>query len=153
MFFFKDVVNFLNDRVDVVNCSFFLSFSVEIKFLSFKRYDVNDDRFITLIIEGQKEDSENSNFVVKTDRKKGVQCLMCIQFYLFYRCEAFKLKFVNERIEFIKTKRMCFNCINFVEYFVKSCKFLICCKVLECGKFYYILLYFFRFSYERNVVY
>lgn len=52
MFFFKDVVNFLNDRVDVVNRSFFLSFSVEIKFLSFKRYDVNDDRFITLIIEG-----------------------------------------------------------------------------------------------------
>ena len=101
---FKDVVNFLNDRADVAYHPFFSSSSAETKPPSFKRQDANDHRFTTLTTEGQKEDSENSNLVVKTDRKKGVQCPMCTRSHPLYRCETFKLKPVNERIEFVKTK-------------------------------------------------
>ena len=70
---FRDVVNFLNDHADVANHPFFSSSSAETKPLSSKRHDANDHRFTTLTAKGQKEESENSNLAVKTDRKKGVQ--------------------------------------------------------------------------------
>ena len=61
--------------------------------------------FTTLTTEGQTEDTQNSTstLTVKTDRKRRVQCPMCTRSQSLYRCEPFKLKPVNEIIEFVKT--------------------------------------------------
>lgn len=131
---FRDVVNLLNDRADVANHLFFSSSSAKTKPPSSKRHDANDHRFTTLTTEGQKGNSENSNLAVKTDRKKGVQCPMCTRSHPLYHCETFKLKPVNERIEFVKTKRICFNCINSVEHSARLCKSPVRCKAPECGR-------------------
>ena len=151
---FKDVVDFLNDRADVANHPFFSSSSTETKPPSFKRHDANDHRLTTLTTEGLKEDSLNStiNLAVKTDRRKGLQCPMCTRSHPLYRCETFKLKPVSERVDFVKTKRICFNCINSVEHSARSCKSAIRCKEPECGKPHHTLLRLPRLSHERNVV-
>ena len=151
---FKDVVDFLNDHADVANHPFFSSSSTETKPPSFKRHDANDHRLTTLTTEGLKEDSLNStiNLAVKTDRRKGLQCPMCTQSHPLYRCETFKLKPVSERVDFVKTKRICFNCINSVEHSAISCKSAIRYKEPECGKPHHTLLHLPRLSHERNVV-
>ena len=76
---------------------------------------------------------------------------MCTRYHLLYRCEMFKLKPVNERIEFFKTKRICFNCINSVEHSARSCKSPVRCKAPECGRPHHTLLHLSRPSHERNV--
>ena len=121
---FKDVVDFLNDRADAVNHPFFSSSSTETKPPSCKRHDAIDHRFTTLTTEVQKEDSLNStiNLEVITDRRKRFQCSTCTRSHPLYRCETFKLKPVSERVDFVKTKQICFNCINSVEHSARSCK-------------------------------
>ena len=76
---------------------------------------------------------------------------MCTRYHLLYRCEMFKLKPVNERIGFFKTKRICFNCINSVEHSARSCKSPVRCKAPECGRPHHTLLHLSRPSHERNV--
>ena len=90
------------------------------------------------------EDTQNntSSLTVKADHKKGVQCPMCTRPHPLYRCETFKSKTVNERIEFVKAKRICFNCINSA----------IRCKTPECGKPHQTLLHLSQPRHERNVV-
>ena len=77
---------------------------------------------------------------------------MCTRSNPLYLCETFKLKPVNERIEFVKTKRICFNCINSVEHPARSCKSSVRCKAPECGRPHHTLLHLSRPSHERNVV-
>ena len=151
---FKDVVDFLNDRADVANHPFFSNVRTETKPSSSKRHDATDHRFTTLSIEGQKEDSLNSTFnpAGKTDRRKGFQCPICTRCHPLYRFETFKLKPVSERVDFVKTKRICFNCVNSVEHSTRSCKFAIRCMALECGKPHHTLLHLPRPSHERDVV-
>ena len=134
---FKDVVNFLNDRADVANHPFFSSSSTETKPTNSKRPNTNDQtspfKFTTLTTEGVKKDSEDSNPEVSKDRKIG-NCPMCGHSHPLYRCEMFKSKPVEERDEFVKKKRICFNCINSVEHSSRSCKSSVRCRAPECGK-------------------
>ena len=59
---------------------------------------------------------------------------------------------MNERIEFDKTKRICFNCINSVEHSARCCRSPIRCEAPEWGKPHHTLLHFSRPRRERNVV-
>ena len=143
----------MKDRTDVANHPFFSSSSTDTKSPSSKRRDANDHRFTTLTTKGQMDATHNStsNLTVKTDRKKRIQCPMCTRSHPLYRCETFKLKPVNERIEFVKTKRICFNCMNSAEHSAKWCKSPIRCKAPECRKTHHTLLHLSRPSHERNV--
>ena len=152
---FKDVVNFLNDRADVANHPFFSSSSTETKPTNSKRPNTNDQtspfKFTTLTTKGAKKDSEDSNPEVSKDRKTG-NCPMCGRSHPLYHCEMFKSKPVEERAEFVKKKRICFNCINSVEHSSRSCKSSARCRAPECGKAHHTLLHLLRPSPERNVV-
>ena len=145
---FNDVVNFLNDRADVANHPFFSSSSTETKCPSSKRHDANDHRFATLTTEGHAEDTQNSTstFTVKTDRKRGVHCPMCTRSHPLYRGETFNSKPVNERIEFVKTKRICLivSTLLNIQQDVASLRYL--------GKPHHTLLHLSQPSRERNVV-
>ena len=153
---FKDVVNFLNDRADVANHPFFSSSSTETKPTNSKRPNTNDQtspfKFTTLTTEGAKKDSEDSNPEVSKDRKTG-NCPMCGRSHPLYRCEMFKSKPVEERAEFVKKKRICFNLINSVEHSSRSCKSSVRCRAPECGKPHHTLLHLPMASPERNVVF
>ena len=141
---FKDVINFLNDRADVANHPFFSSSSTETKPPDSKRPNTNDQtspfKFTTLTTEGAKKDSEDSNPEVSKDRKTG-KCPMCGRSHPLYRCEMFKSKPVEERAEFVKMKRICFNCFNSVEHSSRSCKSSVRCRTPECGKPHHTLLH------------
>lgn len=77
---------------------------------------------------------------------------MCTRSHPLYHCETFKLKPVNERIEFVKTKQICFNCINSVEHSARLCKSPVRCKAPECGRPHHTLLHLSRPTHERNIV-
>ena len=116
---FKDVVNFLNDRADVANHPFFSNPVSEVKTPNSK---TPAPKFTSLATEGATDQSENVN-AAKHD-KKTVKYPMCSRSHPLYRCETFKSKPVEERHEFIKRNRICFNCINSIEHSSRSCKSL-----------------------------
>ena len=142
---FKDVVNFLNDRADVANHPFFSNPVSEMKTPNSK---TPASKFTSLATEGATDQIENGN-AVKHAKKTG-KCPMCTRSHPLYRCETFKSKPVNERHEFIKRSRICFNCINSVEHSSRSCKSSVRCQKPECGKRHHTLLHFASFNPERN---
>ena len=144
---FKDVVNFLNDRADVANHPFFSNPVSEMKTMNSKTTAL---KFTSLATEGATDQIENGN-AVKHAKKTG-KCLMCTRSNPLYRCETFKSKPVNERHEFIKRSRICFNCNNSVEHSSRSCKSSVHCQKPECGKRHHTLLHFASFNPERNDV-
>ena len=75
---------------------------------------------------------------------------MCSRSHPLYRCETFKSKPVDERHEFIKRNRICFNCINSVEHSSRSCKSSVRCQKPECGKRHHTLLHFSSSNPKRN---
>ena len=75
---------------------------------------------------------------------------MCTRSHPLYGCETFKSKPVDERHEFIKRNRICFNCINFVEHSSESCKSSVRCQKPERGKRHHTLLPFLSSNPERN---
>ena len=142
---FKDVVNFLNDRADVANHPFFSNPVSEVKTPNSK---TPAPKFTSLATEGATDQAENVS-AVKSDKKTG-KCPMCTRSHPLYRCETFKSKPVDERHEFIKRNRICFNCINSVEHSSRSCKSSVRCQKPECGKRHHTLLHFSSSNPERN---
>ena len=67
---------------------------------------------------------------------------MCRQRHPLYRCKVFKSKFPRERNDFVKQKKICFNCIILTKHNLKKCKSSIRCRVQGCGKTYHVLLHF-----------
>ena len=144
---FKDVVNFLNDRADVANHPFFSNPVPEVKTPNSK---TPAPKFTSLATEGATDQTENVN-AVKHDKKTG-KCPMCTRSHPLYRCETFKSKPVDERHEFIKRNRICFNCINSVDHSSRSCKSSVRCQKPECGKRHHTLLHFSSSNPKRNSV-
>ena len=93
-------------------------------------------------MEGATDQSENE----KENRKVP----MCTRPEPLYRCETFKSKPVEERHEFIKRNRICFNCDNSIEHSSRSCKSSVRCQKPECGKRHHTLLHFSSSNPERN---
>ena len=142
---FKDVVIFLNERADVADHPFFSNPVSEVKTPNSK---TPAPKFTSLVMEGATDQAENVNGV-KSDKKTG-KCPMCTRSHPLYRCDTFKSKPVDERHEFIKRNRICFNCINSVEHSSRSCKSSVRCQKPECGKRHHTLLHFSSSNPERN---
>ena len=105
-------------------------------------------KFTTLATERATDQTEIVN-TAKHDKKTG-KCPMCTRSHPLYRCETFKSKPVDERHEFIKRNRICFNCINSIEHSSRSCKSSVRCQKPECGKRHHTLLHFSSSNLERN---
>jgi hypothetical protein len=64
-------------------------------------------------------------------------CVICRGVHKIYACEKFKCLQVKERIEIVKTKRLCFNCLN-VGHVTVDCRWTRC---KTCGKKHNTLLH------------
>ncbi|CAB4040210.1 Hypothetical predicted protein [Paramuricea clavata] len=70
---------------------------------------------------GQRHSSERRTILTarsnnRDDVSKEQLCPMCNNLHPLYRCEVFKSKSPEERGEFVKHNRICFNCINSKEH-------------------------------------
>ena len=66
---------------------------------------------------------------------------MCNNIHPLYRCEFFKSKSPEERGEFVKRNKICFNCINSKEHISRACNSSIRCRSPRCGKPHHTLLH------------
>ena len=109
---FKDVVDFLKERAFVLGHPFFT------------------------------KSGTPKGFAYSLTTTNSESCPMCRQRHPLYRCEVFKSKSPRERNDFVKQKKICFNCISSTKHNSKKCKSLIRCRVQGCGKTNHTLLHF-----------
>ena len=69
-------------------------------------------------------------------------CPMCHQPHHLYHCETFKSKTPEERNDFVKQHKICFNCISSSLHNSKKCKSPIRCRANGCGRAHHTLLHF-----------
>ena len=136
---FKDVVEFLKDRADVVNHPFFSKSETATKIVN-----VNPSTRQAAILRGRPTPSVKVTTLATS--KKDDQCFMCSKTHRLYRCELFKSKNPKERNEFVKAKKICFNCLSSTEHNYKNCKCSTRCQVSSCGKAHHSMLHFTDFS-------
>ena len=109
---FKDVVDFLKERAFVLSHPFFT------------------------------KSGTPKGFTYSLTATNPESCAMCHQHHPLYRCEVFKSKSPRERNDFVKQKKICFNCISSTKHNSRKCKSLIRCRVEGCGKSHHTLLHF-----------
>ena len=109
---FKDVVDFLMERAFVLSHPFFT------------------------------KSGTPKGFTYSLTATNPESCAMCHQHHPLYRCEVFKSKSPRERNDFVKQKKICFNCNNSAKDNSNKYKFLIRCRAEGCGKSHHTLLHF-----------
>ena len=68
-------------------------------------------------------------------------CPMCDLRHPLYRCDTFKSKSTRDRGEFVKRKKICFNCLSSTKHTSRSCKSTVRCRIPGCGKPHHTLLH------------
>ena len=131
---FKDVVDFLKDRADVMNHPF-LSRNEAVS----KSASTNP---IARQATTSRERSTSVKVTTLATTKKEERCFMCNNPHRLYRCESFKSKTPKERNEFVKANKICFNCLSSTEHNYKNCKCSVRCQVPGCGKAHHSMLHF-----------
>lgn len=126
---FKDVVDFLKERAFVLNHPFFSGGSGE-NMASRVKSKVKPPVI------------PKSPFNANMTTAKGEPCPMCHQPHRLYQCEMFKSKSPEERNDFVKQHKICFNCISSSLHNSRKCRSLTRCKVQGCGKAHHTLLHF-----------
>ena len=61
------------------------------------------------------------------------KCDLCYSDHHISKCESYLEKHAEERYELVKSKRLCFNCLN-PNHRISDCKSLNVCKVKGCGR-------------------
>ena len=130
---FHNIVDFLKDRADVANHPFFS-----------KTSESNRDEKV--FGGGQRRSSERRTILTtrsnnRDDISKEQLCPKCNNLHPLYRCEVFKSESPEERGEFVKRNRICFNCINSKEHISRTCNSSIRCRSPGCGKPHHTLLH------------
>jgi hypothetical protein len=130
---FRNIVEFLKERADVANHPFFS-----------KSLEINRDE--KRLEGGQKRSGERRTvFSTQGNNCDGVAreqlCPMCNHPHSLYCCEVFKSKSPEERGEFVKRNRICFNCIKSKEHIARTCNSSIRCQNPGCSKFHHTLLH------------
>lgn len=134
---FKDVVNFLKDRVDVANHPFFSWPQSEptpnVVYPNLKPRPAQRPR---------ERPTSIRVTTLATSKQDDNHCPMCEKPHRLYRCEVFKSKSPRERNEFVKANRLCFNCLSSTGHNSKNCKCLTRCQASGCGKPHHSMLHF-----------
>ena len=123
---FKDVVDFLRDRAHVANHPFLSQSSQSTTKPPIKQ--------------PIKPTYKSSTFTTSTATAAG-SCPMCSKDHRLYQCDAFKSKNPRERADFVKSNRLCFNCLS-SKHHVKQCKSATRCRANSCGKPHHTLLHY-----------
>ena len=75
--------------------------------------------------QGLKNSISNPSQIVKpklhnVNKLSFIKCFFCSGQHTIYRCESFRKKSVQERLDFVRASKMCFNCL--AKHAVKDCK-------------------------------
>lgn len=154
---FKDVVIFLKDRADAANHPFFSKASGEITTTRYTKFKDKPTPFKTTTLSTSSDaspcsdlpDANSANSTNSANRTES--CPMCDLPHALYRCEVFKSKSVRDRGEFVKRKRICFNCISSTKHTSRSCKSTVRCRIPGCGKPHHTLLHLTQPLHNREV--
>lgn len=84
-----------------------------------------------------KNNSKTMSKAFLTD-VKNTKCILCDEIHPLYKCTIYKNMFVSDRVEFVKSKYLCFNCLN--NHNVSECRNKIFCSI--CRKRHHISLHF-----------
>lgn len=125
---FKDVVEFLRDRADVVNHPFLAKSPVEGPTSIKPKMKTTVQRV--------------STFATTTTINPAESCMLCSKSHRLYHCDAFKAKAARERNDFVKSKHICFNCLCSTRHNSKTCRSLTRCRAPGCNKPHHTLLHF-----------
>ena len=127
---FRNIVEFLKDRADVANHPFFS-----------KNADGNREE---KVLGGNQRRSIVKRTILSTrsnNRDDVPKEQLCNSPHPLYRCEVLRLKSPEERGEFVKRNRICFNCINSKDHTSRACNSSTRCKSPGCGKPHHTLLH------------
>ncbi|XP_074651618.1 uncharacterized protein LOC141906273 [Tubulanus polymorphus] len=86
------------------------------------------------------ESLNKSKSFVLNSRSQTTKCILCSENHNLSKCRLFLEKPVEQRFTFVKSNRLCINCLAQGHY-LKSCLSTITCKETECGKKHHILLH------------
>jgi len=82
-----------------------------------------------------------------TDKPGDYQCLLCSKQHRLHQCEQFRNKSISDRHQFVKDKRLCYNCLG-PNHQLKDCKSKIYCRV--CNRPHNTLIHFDSSSRQQN---
>ena len=133
---FKDVVDFLKERAEVMNHPFFSKPQNE------TASKTSHPSLNARASQSTRDKPTSIRVTTLATTKTDEQCYMCNKQHRLYRCELFKSKSPKERNEFVKTKKICFNCLSSTEHNYKNCKCSTRCQVAGCGKAHHSMLHF-----------
>ena len=83
------------------------------------------------------KENEQKAFI-KRGIKVQPRCQQCGESHQLWKCGQFGMKTVKERMDFVKTQRLCFNCLG--SHQVRQCNSRLRCR--ECGKNHHTMLHF-----------
>ena len=89
------------------------------------------DRGATFSVQGisTTDTSEKSH-----DQTRPLKCWKCSEEHKLYSCPQFKSLSPDKRLEFVKAKRLCYNCIQYSNHGVAKCRSPALCFKPECKK-------------------
>ena len=88
-------------------------------------------------------EKKDDNIMPATDGKeesKNINCWLCTKPHQFMDCDNFKGKTIDERKEYIKSERLCYNYFS-KGHNVKDCKSKYRCCVDSCNKRHHSLIH------------
>lgn len=105
-----------------------------------KKVTTKGSSFVTSVSTEQKKESETSNRGTKAQLDKTVcaRCLFCQKNHALNSCFKFKEQAHLDKIEFLKTKGLCFGCLT-QGHLSKDCKRRLTCQ--ECSKMHPSILH------------
>ena len=88
----------------------------------------------------KKESKEDSEELKKqNERKNGLTCWLCKEKHQLMYCHEFKMRPVQDRIDFAAKEKICKNCFS-KTHLLKYCICSMKCRVDSCGKKHHTLL-------------
>ena len=83
--------------------------------------------------EQQKHDDSAKENPSSDKDKKDIKCWLCTKPHRLMDCDVFKAKSLDERKEYVKTEKLCFNCFS-KGTSLKDCNSKYQCRVNNCNK-------------------
>ncbi|XP_039281639.1 uncharacterized protein LOC120350817 [Nilaparvata lugens] len=91
--------------------------------------------------------SQSQSYHVNTQHADKI-CLFCKENHALYLCNKFNQVSISERVAFVKSNKLCFNCMRTAEHHAKECTSSNRCR--SCNGNHHTLLHFKREEYKEK---
>lgn len=134
---FDDLLTFVQERANVANTMYGHDLYYESKPINVKKPQMTPtptrEKFVTL--------STSSNDIGLTHKRSaGLSCVYCREGHKLIDCPKFKLIDLKEKLNVVKTHKMCENCLNF-KHSAKFCRKNSYCEVSGCKEKHHTMLH------------